>query len=73
MNTFAVLEDSWPSPFVARGQIEKFSGGLINARTLANLDSQGRGPEGRVKVGRKVAYPVKSVISWLESKLEGGR
>lgn len=61
------LATKWPSAFVARSEVSRFSGGLISDRYLANLDSQGAGPP-RVKVGRKVAYPVDGLISWLEKR-----
>jgi len=66
------LADNWPSPLVARDQhqLDRFSGGLINSRTLANEDCRGTGPQGRIRVGRKVAYPVQSLIAWLKSKQE---
>ena len=62
------LKVHWPSPFVARTEIKVFSGGLISEKYIANLDSQGAGPEGRFKVGRKVAYRVDALIAWLESR-----
>jgi hypothetical protein len=62
------LKARWPSAFVARTEIKNFSGGLISERYVANLDSQGAGPTGRFKVGRKVAYPVDSLIVWLEGR-----
>ncbi len=62
------LKNRWPSPFVARTEIKTFSGGLISEKYIANLDSQGAGPEGRFRVGRKIAYPVASLIKWLESR-----
>ena len=65
---FSSLADSWPSAFVSRGEISRFSGGIINPRTLANQDSQGVGPKGRINIGRKVCYPVSSVIAWLEER-----
>lgn len=67
---FASLADSWPSSFVARSEVSKFSGGIINSRTLANQDSLGLGPKNRINVGRKICYPVKSLIEWLESRAE---
>jgi len=66
--SLSVLAASWPSPYVARNQIDRFSGGIISQKYLANLDSQGKGPQGRIRVGRKIAYPVASLISWLESR-----
>jgi hypothetical protein len=66
------LADNWPSPLVARNQqqLDKFSGGILNARTLANEDSLGTGPKGRVKCGRKIAYPVMSLVDWMKAKQE---
>ncbi len=64
------LAENWPSRVVARTQedLDKFSGGILNARTLANLDSQGRGPKGRIKIGRRVAYPVRALVKWMEER-----
>lgn len=62
------LASRWPSSIVARGEIRKFSGGLLNPRTLANLDCQGRGPANRFRVGRKVAYPVSDLVLWMEGR-----
>lgn len=68
--TFQSLADKWPSSFVARHEIERFTGGIINSKYLANLDSQGKGPAGRVRCGRKVAYPVSEILRWLEDRSE---
>ena len=62
------MAESWPSPFVARTEIKTFTGGLISEKHLANLDSLGKGPEGRIRVGRKIAYPIKQLVSWLEAR-----
>jgi hypothetical protein len=64
------LAEKWPSSFVARSEVSKFSGGILHPRTLANLDSQGGGPTGRVKIGNKVAYPVAELIRFLERKVK---
>jgi hypothetical protein len=63
------LAQKWPSTVVARTEVSNFSGGLINEKYLANLDSQGTGPENRFKIGRKVGYSVESLIAWLQSRL----
>ena len=63
------LATGWP-PFIARGEIEKFTGGLISSKYLANLDSKGKGPKNRVKVGRKIGYETRALISWIESRAE---
>ena len=66
--TLRCLADRWPSPFVARQEIKTFSGGIISEKYIANLDSQGAGPPGRIRCGRKVAYPVNELVDWLEKR-----
>lgn len=64
----------WNAPCVARDDksLVAFGGGsLPSARTMANLDSQGLGPKGRFRVGKKVAYPVESLVSWMEERGKG--
>jgi len=68
MSNFSSLAEKWPSSFVARAQIGAFSGGILNPRTLANMDCKGTGPANRLRIGRKIAYPVESLITWLESR-----
>ncbi|MEI6127798.1 MAG: hypothetical protein WCQ99_14725 [Pseudomonadota bacterium] len=65
--TFSKLAEKWPSAIVARTEVSNFTGGLVNEKTLANMDSLGIGPA-RVRVGRKIAYPVTDFIVWLESR-----
>ena len=62
------LADRWPSAWVARTEVDRFTGGIMSEKYLANLDSQSKGPAGRVRVGRKIAYPVTEFIKWLESR-----
>jgi hypothetical protein len=67
----STLAERWPSPLIARAEVERFTGGLITSKYLANLDSQqGKGPAGRIRIGRKVCYRVDALISWLESRAE---
>lgn len=64
------LADSWHAPYVLRDQgiLDKFSGGLLNARTLANHDSRGTGPKGKFRVGNRIAYPVNELVKWLRER-----
>jgi hypothetical protein len=62
------LAHKWPSAIVSRDEIGRFSGGAVSARYLANLDSKKRGPKGRIRIGRKVAYPVAELVKWLEAR-----
>ena len=64
------LSDKWPSSIVSRTELKQFSGGALNARTVANLDSQGVGIEGGIRIGRKICYPVSSVIRFMEARTE---
>jgi len=71
MDIYDELAARWPSPVVARKEVGKFSGGILNPRTLANLDSLGKGPDGKFQVGpRKIAYPVNSLIIWMRAQGE---
>ena len=62
------LADKWPSTFVARSDVPKFTGGLISEKYIANLDSRGEGPDGRFRSGRKICYPVSNMCNWLISR-----
>jgi hypothetical protein len=64
------LAQRWPSNIVARTEIKVFTGGAITEGYIANLDSQGVGPEGRFRLGRKVVYPVECLVAWLESRAQ---
>jgi hypothetical protein len=67
MTDFQFLKKHWPSGIVARTAVAEFSGGLLDAKTLANLDSIGEGPP-KGHLGRKVFYPVDGLISWMERR-----
>jgi len=68
---FQAMVDKWPSAVVSRGEVINFSGGLLDGRRLANLDSQGLGPEVRVRIsGRKIGYPVGVLAGWMQSRAE---
>lgn len=62
--------ECWPSRFIARSEIPKFTGGAYSAGTCANRDSEGTGIAGAFRLGRSVCYPVDSVCDWLISRLE---
>jgi len=67
-NIFQKLKENWPSPIVARHEVGKFSGGLLNPRTMANCDSLGTGIPGKITVGRRVAYPVDALIESMQGR-----
>lgn len=43
---------------------------IYKPRTMANLDCQGRGPDGRMTVGGKVCYPRDQVVVWFASQVK---
>ena len=67
---FQSMAERWPSSFVARTEISHFTGGIISERYIGNLDSQNKGIPGRIRCGRKIAYPVNEVVRWLEGRSE---
>ncbi|MCI5183028.1 MAG: hypothetical protein D3921_11050 [Candidatus Electrothrix sp. AW1] len=64
----SAFAENWTAPYVERSKLSEFSGGALNARTMANLDSKGQGIKKRINMGRKVLYPVKEVIAWMEAR-----
>ena len=43
---------------------------IYKPRSLANLDCQGRGPDGRMTVGGKVCYPRDQVVLWFAAQVK---
>lgn len=66
--TFKSMADKWPSAWVARDEIHRFTGGAVSARYMANLDCLRQGPKGRMRVGRKIIYPLGELLAWLEER-----
>lgn len=64
------LAEGWPSEIVWREKVGQFSGGVLDPKTMANLDSCGKGPAGRFRIGRKVVYTVEALIRWIEDRAE---
>ncbi|MBU1610426.1 MAG: hypothetical protein KKC99_01140 [Proteobacteria bacterium] len=60
----------WPAPYVPRNKFAEFSGGLRQPGTLANADCLGRGPAGRIKIGKSTAYPVREAAGWLFDQIQ---
>lgn len=69
-NLFRNMAEKWPSSIVSRTEIQNFTGGIMSEKYIANLDSSGKGPAGRVRMGRKIAYPVDLLCDWLEGRSE---
>lgn len=61
------LVEAWPSPIVSRSELGKFSGGVLNPRTLANLDSLGKGP-GKIMIGNRICYSTQALVDWMKKR-----
>ena len=69
-DVFSEMGERWPSAVVARVEIGKFTGGMISAKYMANLDSLKLGCE-RITCGRKVAYIIEGpngLVAWLRNR-----
>lgn len=64
------MADRWPSAVVSRDKVGVLTGGLMSTGYMANLDSRGEGPPEKIRVGRKICYPVKSYLQWLMDRAE---
>jgi hypothetical protein len=65
---FSLMKKAWPSTLVARSEVARFSGGIISSPYIANLDSKGLGPAERIRIGRKIAYPINALVDWLKER-----
>jgi hypothetical protein len=52
-------------PVIARKDVERFLGGIVTRKTLANADARGDGPETTYAVGRNVVYRREALLEWL--------
>ena len=65
-----ILEIAWTEPIVFRRDSFRASGGSISRKYLANLDSQGKGPEGKAILNGKVCYPADNFFQWLRGRIK---
>ena len=66
--TFISLASNGLPPIIARKKVAYYFGGAISSKTLANADSLGVGPKGRLKIGREIAYPTPALLEWLDNR-----
>lgn len=55
-----------PSGYILRRDLTEKTGGLLHGRTMANLDSLGKGIPGRIMIKNRVAYPIEAVVEYLQ-------
>lgn len=63
------LVGNWPGGIVLRRDIARFSSGAFAPGTLANNDSRGTGPAGRMLIGKNTAYPVRDAAEWVADRM----
>jgi hypothetical protein len=59
------ISESLP-PIFTRSVAVSNLGGLLGAKTLANIDNKGKGPTSKIRMGKKVLYERDSFIEWLK-------
>ena len=65
------LADKWQSTVVSRAELHKLTGGILNGRTMANVECREDSDSiPRFRMGKKVFYQVKDVIDFLKRKTE---
>lgn len=63
------LRAKWPSTIVSRSHFDRFSGYAISGKTIANLESEGKGPKNKFFVGGKAAYSIDDAIDFLRERI----
>jgi hypothetical protein len=64
---FQRLLERWELPYVCRtaDELYRATGIPISPKTQSNRDSAGFGPKGKIKIGRRVAYPAEEFFAWF--------
>lgn len=60
------MAEKWPSAIVSRTAIGEFTGGLLCAATMRNIDKE----LAKIKRKSRVFYKVEDVIEWLAKDCE---
>lgn len=56
-------------PIIARSEVHRLTGGVLNGRSLANLDSLGQGPDGKIYIGKRAAYTREALLDFLAARM----
>jgi hypothetical protein len=67
-SSFQELARHYPYPYIYRYRQDHLDliGCPYTPKSLANLDSAGKGCKGAVRIGGKVAYPADLFAAWLD-------
>lgn len=69
MKSRELLQSTFPA-IIARTEVGRLTGGIIQPGTMANLDCLGKGPVGRFLIGKKICYERDPFIDWLLSRVK---
>lgn len=64
----AELEKELPVIF-PRSAIKRLTGGIYSPSYMAVLDCHGKGPEGKIRVGKQVCYQKGPFLEWLKARM----
>lgn len=70
MIDFEKMAEDWPSPIVARSEMEHFTHGLYKPRSMNTLDATGKGIKRKLRRNTKIAYLKEDVINWLKKRIK---
>jgi hypothetical protein len=60
--------EKWPSTIVPLVKMREFTGGALSPKRVKSLIAEGKGPEDGFYVGKRLCFPVKSLIAWLRTR-----
>jgi len=68
---FDQLAERWPSPFVARAEVRRFTGGILSGKSLANMQAKGEAVPPAFRCGGKAVYEVAHLVEFLRARARG--
>jgi hypothetical protein len=63
------LYELYPIGLVPRSDIDRATGGILNSRTMSNLDTRGTGIKIKFNVGKKRCYPIEAIVEFIAARI----
>jgi hypothetical protein len=64
-----MMSEQWPWVFVLRLDAKKATGNVFTPDHVKNMELRGEGPNGKFRIGKKVAYPRDEFFKWFAEKM----
>jgi hypothetical protein len=64
-----MMSEQWPWVFVLRLDAKKATGNVFTPDHVKNMELRGEGPNGKFRIGKKVAYPRDEFYAWFAEKM----